>query len=136
MKITKGLIPAFFTIFIISSCTHAVKKEDLTGKWQYVKVENPEQTPPHFVPDDELRANNPSIRFTSNDRIIMIWGGKVLSQGTYKIEYPNIVYKEELPGGTRRDIRFLIKEFEDNKLVFQTQEADPIRVTAKKVSGR
>ncbi len=119
-------------LFLLQACTSSVKQEDLYGTWKYTKVENPNQTPPHSASEEELKENDPSIIFTSKGELKMIWGGKVLSHGTFKLEYPTIAYKEDLPGGSKRDIRFLIKKFDGKELVFETMEADAVRVTAKK----
>lgn len=121
----------FMLMMLLVACSSGIKQEDLLGTWKYLKVDKPEQEPPSSMPEDELKANHPSIVFTK-EKLRMIWGGKVLSQGTYKLEYPTIAYKEELPNGGKRDIRFLIKEFKDGQLVFQTMEPDPVRVTARK----
>ena len=123
----------FFLLFtcLFASCS-SPKTEDFYGSWEYIKVENPEQVPPRIASEEELKENSPSIVFHPDGKLEMIWGAKVLSHGTFKLEYPNIVYKEELDSGKSRDIRFLIKRFEKDSLVFQTQEADPVRVTARK----
>lgn len=116
------------------SCTPSVKQEDLYGTWKYTKVENPNQGTPNATSEDELKENDPSISFSASDSLKMIWGGKVLSRGTFKLEYPTIAYKEQLPGGTTRNIRFLIKKFANDEIVFETMEADAVRVTAKRTA--
>ncbi|WP_374166506.1 hypothetical protein [Arcticibacter sp. MXS-1] len=122
----------FPVLCLIISCGPSMKQEDLYGKWKYVKVENPERGQGQPTTGEELQENDPSVSFSPDGNLEMWWGGKVLSHGTYKLEYPNIVYTELLPGGSTRNIRFLIKKFGNNELVFQTQEADPVRVTARK----
>lgn len=117
---------------LVLACKPAVKQEDLYGTWKYVKVENPNQGPQAVTSEEELKENDPSVSFKQPGRLEMVWGGKVLSKGSFKLEYPTISYKEELPGGSVRDIRFLIKKFEGGELVFETMEADVVRVTARK----
>jgi len=116
---------------VSSACTRSVKDEDVYGVWQYIKVENPNQG--DITPDEELKENDPSIRFSEGNKLEMIWGGKVLSKGTYHIEYPVINYEENLKEQGSRKIKFLIKKLEDDILVFQTMEADAVRVTARKL---
>lgn len=118
-------------LVISSACTPSVKDVDVYGVWEYTKVENPNQGA--VTPDEELKENNPSIRFSEGNKLEMIWAGKVLSEGTYHIEYPVINYEENLKEQGKRKIKFLIKKFEDDILVFQTMEADAVRVTARKL---
>ncbi|WP_407426477.1 hypothetical protein [Arcticibacter sp.] len=118
-------------VIVSSACTRSVKDEEVLGIWQYIKIENPNQG--EVTPDEELKENDPSIRFSEGNKLEMIWGGKVLSEGTYHIEYPVINYQENLKERGSRKIRFLIKKFEDDILVFQTMEADAVRVTARKL---
>jgi len=62
----------------------------------------------------------------------MMWGGKVLSHGTYKIDQGNISYTEVLPDGKTRTFPFWIKKLTDKEIVFETKEDDAVRVTARK----
>ncbi len=119
---------------VLSSCSSPVKDEDFHGRWKYLEVSNPEQVPLHVQRGEELAHLDPSISFSPKGELVMNWGGKVLSHGTYTIEYPNIVYTEALDKGKSRVIRFLIKKFESDTLVFQTGEADPVRVKAVRVN--
>lgn len=118
-------------IIMFWGCTPSVEDKDVYGVWQYIKVENPNQG--EVTPDEELKENTPSIQFSEGNRLEMIWGGKVLSKGTYHIEYPVINYEENLQENGSRKIKFLIKKLEDDILVFQTMEADAVRVTARKL---
>jgi hypothetical protein len=127
-----------FTILITSlvlltfGCKSPVKPEQLYGEWKYTKVESPNQNPPYSMPDEEIAKENPSIKFTKNKDLIIIWGGKTLSYGKFKIEDRMIRYKENLPGGVTREFPFLIKEITDNKLVFETMNQDVSRFTSVK----
>lgn len=118
-------------LVVLSACTRSVEDGDIYGVWQYIKVENPNQGV--VTPDEELKENAPSIQFSKGNKLEMIWGGKVLSEGTYHIEYPVINYEEDLKEKGSRKIKFLIKKLEDDVLVFQTMEADAVRVTARKL---
>ncbi|WP_170827283.1 hypothetical protein [Arcticibacter eurypsychrophilus] len=110
--------------------------QDLYGEWKYIKVENPNQNPSNTTSEEELSANDPSISFTSKGDMVMIWGGKQLSHGTFKLEYPTISYQESMADGRIRSIRFLIKRFNQDILVFETMEADAVRVTARKMIAK
>lgn len=122
----------WLAVIAISGCSRSVKSEEMYGVWKYIQVENPNQGT--ITPAEEIEVNEPSIRFSPGNKLKMIWGGKVLSEGTYRIAYPVIEYRENLNEKGSRDIKFLIKKFEDNILVFQTMEADAVRVTARKVN--
>ena len=129
MLLSRVLILALLIMF--SGCTRSVENKYIYGVWQYVKVENPNQG--QVTPSEELKENNPSIQFSEGNKLEMIWGGKVLSEGTYHIAYPVINYEEDLKEKGSRKIKFLIKKLEDDILVFQTIEADAVRVTARKL---
>ncbi|PRY53568.1 hypothetical protein B0I27_10333 [Arcticibacter pallidicorallinus] len=132
MSLSRVFYLSIFILLVVSTaCNPAVNDEDLYGVWQYVKVENPNQG--SVTPDEELKENNPSIRFSKGKKLEMIWGGRALSEGTYHIEYPVINYEENLKEQGSRKIKFLIKKLEDGVLVFQTMEADAVRVTARKL---
>jgi hypothetical protein len=117
----------------LTSCKHQIDPKMLAGKWNYVKVENPySPTPPDTVSAAELKEKAPYIRLSENGVLMMMWGGKVLSHGTYKLVDGSISYTEELPDGKTRTFPFWIKELTDKQIVFETKEDDAIRVTAKK----
>ena len=118
---------------LLSSCVNPVKPEELYGEWKYVKVENPNQNPAYVMPQAEVSAANPSIIFTTRSELIIMWGGKRLSHGTFRMKENRIRYKEVLPGGTTREFPFLIKEISSDKLVFETMEQESSRITAVKI---
>lgn len=135
MGISRILTGCIVVILIgISACTRSLKDEDLYGVWQYVKIENPNQGT--VTPDEEVRENDPSIRFSDGNKLEMVWNGEILSHGTYHLQYPLINYREDLKEKGSREIKFLIKKLENDVLVFQTMEADAIRVTARKVDRK
>lgn len=127
----KSLLAVFAIILILSaSCTKSVKPEQLYGEWKYIKVENPNQNPPYIMPDEAVKAESPSIQFSKAKDLVIIWGGKRLSYGKFRMEDNMIRYKENLTGGVTREFPFLIKEISDEKLVFETMEQDATRITA------
>ena len=124
----------FITVILsFASCTKSVKPEELYGEWQYIKVESPRQNPPYIMPEEEVQAENPSIRFSKTYDLVIMWGGKRLSHGKFRMEDRMIRYKENLEDGTTREFPFLIKEITDDKLVFETMSQDLTRITAIRI---
>ena len=133
MKVNPFLIVLVSVLVLSAACTKSVKPEQLYGEWKYVKVENPNQNPPLVMPDEEVIAENPSIKFSRSNDLVIMWGGKRLSYGKFRMEDSMIRYKENLEGGATREFPFLITEITDDKLVFQTMEHDFTRITAQRV---
>jgi hypothetical protein len=125
----------YFTIvcmlLLIVSCKSSIKPADLYGKWKYTKVEHPKADPPDSLTKSELQASAPYIQFSDKDLVIM-WGGKILSHGTYLIDGDNIRYTEFLPEEGKRQFPFWISKFDGINLVFETTGAEGSRVTAVK----
>lgn len=114
-------------------CQGSIKPEKLYGDWKYVKVENLDKNQEEDnISDAELAEQNPSIHFSPDKKLQIIWGGKVLSEGTFRLEGNMIRYKENLPGGTTREFPFLVKKLDDKELVFETMSRQGTRVTAKR----
>jgi hypothetical protein len=134
MKMKASIFALVVTGLVLSSCKHHMDPKMLAGKWNYVKVENPySPNPPDTVSKQELLDKAPYIRLSSNGVLLMMWGGKILSHGTYKsADDDNISYTEELPDGKIRTFPFYIKELTDKEIIFETKEDDAVRVTAKK----
>jgi len=122
-------------IFILISCGGAVKQEDLYGNWDYIKVESPSNSEENLS-DQELLEAKPSISFTSSQDLTIMWGGKRLSYGKFRIEGNLIRYTENLGGGQSREFPFLISKLTDKELVFETMEQNATRVTAVRGSKR
>lgn len=122
---------AIALLFLLASCKPALKPADLYGTWKYIKVQNPNETPPDSVGHDELHEAEPSIRFTQTDSLIITWGGKILSKGKFTIENQNINYTEDIPGGTRK-FPFYVSKIDDKNIVFETLGEEGTRVTAVK----
>jgi len=128
----KYTLPFIAILFFIAACKPAIKPADLYGTWKYIKVENPNETPPDSVGHEALVEAGPSIRFTKSDSLIITWGGKVLSQGKFNIAASNIQYTEDLPGGKTRQFPFYISKITDKDLIFETLGEEGTRVTAVK----
>jgi len=116
---------------LFTACKHSVTATDLYGKWNYTKVENPDQSTPG-VSDNELQQQAPYIEFTKADSLRMVWGGKLLSHGTFTVDGTNIQYKEILSDGSTRIFPFYISSFKNNSMVFETLGKDISRVTVVK----
>ena len=121
-------------LFSLTACNSAIKPEELYGKWKYTKVEHPRATPPDTLSSAEITAAAPYIRFSQNNKLVMMWDNKVLSQGKFILDGHNIVYTENLPDGKTRTFPFWVSELTGNELVFETQGDDGSRVTAVKES--
>ncbi|SDS38730.1 hypothetical protein SAMN05216490_1064 [Mucilaginibacter mallensis] len=125
-------LPAVILLLLIAACKPAVKPENLYGTWKYIKVENPNETPPDSVSKSTLQEESPSIRFSKGDSLTIVWGGKILSHGTFVLDGMNIRYTEILPGGKTRTFPFYVSEITDKELIFETLGEEGTRVTAVK----
>jgi hypothetical protein len=119
-------------LLFFAACKSSINPEDLYGKWKYIKVENPNATPPDSVSSSDLQAQAPYIQFTKNNDLVIMWGGKVLSHGKFKTDGKNIRYTEALPDGKTREFPFWVMKLTDKEIVFETMGADGSRVTAVK----
>ncbi|MXV52247.1 hypothetical protein GS399_14810 [Pedobacter sp. HMF7647] len=110
-----------------------MKENDLYGTWKYIKVEDPNTHPPDTTSAEEIKFADPSITFHPNGKLEMIWEGKTLSHGTYKIDGNMIRYHELLDSGRTHDFPFLVSELSDSKIVFETmRREEATKVTAIK----
>ena len=123
---------SILVFLFFSTCKSAIKPEELYGKWKYIKVENPHATPPDSVSSAELGIQVPYIQFDNNNKLVIMWGGKVLSHGTFLTEGQKIIVKEELPDGKTRVFPFWVSKLTNRDLVFETGGKDGSRVTAIK----
>jgi hypothetical protein len=124
-------IPTIILLLFAASCKSSISPTELYGKWKYTRVEHPDE-PSDSVRSGDLAYNAPYIRFYNNDSLQMMWGGKILSHGTFTTEGRNIRYKEQLPDGTTRSFPFWVINLTDKEIVFETTGADKSRVTAVK----
>jgi hypothetical protein len=118
-------------ILLLASCKKQLTPQALYGRWNYVKVENPNSHPPNSVKHTELVAARPYIQFTK-DSLIIWWGGKELSHGTFKVAGDSIVMKEILPGNTTRVFAFHVSELTNKEIIFSTRGEEGSEVTAVK----
>jgi hypothetical protein len=125
-------LPAFILVLLITACKPALKPDSLYGTWKYIKVENPNETPPDSVSKSTLQEESPSIRITQGDSLTIIWGAKILSHGKFVIDGMNIRYTEILPGGKTRTFPFYVSEITDKELIFETLGEEGTKVTAVK----
>ncbi len=125
-------IVVLLAICLFASCKATISADDLYGRWKYIKVQNPNANPPDSVRGSELAIEAPYIQFTKNNRLTIIWGGKVLSQGNFSINGHNINYTESLPDGSTRKFPFWVSELTDREIIFETKGDDGSRVTAVK----
>ena len=122
----------FLIVACLFSCKMPISANDLYGKWKYIKVANPNANPPDSVSSDDLAAQAPYIQFTANNTLLIIWGGKVLSHGKFRLDGHNIQYTESLADGRTRTFPFWVSELTDKEIIFETKGEDGSRVTAVK----
>lgn len=129
----RNILTICSAIFVLASCKQKIKlaTDQLYGKWNYVKVENPFAHPPDSVKSDELKTEKPYILF-SKDSLQMWWGGGILSRGSYKVSGDSIVYKEILAGGQTRVFPMVVSKLTDKDIVFETTGEEGSLVTAVK----
>ncbi len=127
-----SFILAAALLFLFASCKPAVQPEQLYGKWKYIKVENPNSSPPDSVNSLELERQAPNILFTKSKDLVITWGGNVLSHGRFTTDGQSIVYTESMPDGKKRTFPFWVSKLTDKELIFETKGADGSRVTAVK----
>jgi len=120
-------------LFTLSACKPNLKPAQFYGTWKYIKVENPNETPPDSVGHEALQEASPSVRITSKDSLIITWGGQILSKGVFTIDHQNISYTEDMPGGGKRTFPFYVSKIDDKNIVFETLGEHGTRVTAIKV---
>ena len=125
-------IITFLIATVLSACTGGINAGILYGKWNYVKVGVPNSSPPDTVTHAELDENKPFINFSKNSQFNIIWGGKILSHGTYELSGSNIKVKEVLDGGKTRDFQFYVSDLTNRSITFETTGQGGSRVTALK----
>jgi hypothetical protein len=119
-------------LVLFASCQNAIKPEALYGKWKYIKIENNSVSSTTNVTSEQLESEEPYIRFSKNDSLLIWWGGKVLSHGSYKIRGDKIQFKEILTDGKIREFPFIVSKLDDKNLIFETNGDDGAKVTAVK----
>ena len=132
MRNTIFILLFILTAGIYTACRPAISPGKLYGKWHYIKVYKPEAFPPDSVSAMELEEMEPSIEFYKDNKLRILWGGKVLSQGSYTIDGSNIRFNDVFDDGTSREFPFYVSELSDKKIIFETLGKDGSRVTAVK----
>ena len=126
----KHLILTAIFFALLASCKPSIKPAYLYGKWNYIQVEHPDADPPDSLRHEEIVYNAPYIRFSKNNEVLMVWGGKVLSQGKFSTDGQKIRIEEYLPGGKTREFTFWVIKLTRKEIVFETTVEGKSRVTA------
>ena len=132
LNLNRSILLCLIITVLFTSCGPSLKPENLIGKWNYVKLENPGANPPSTEPDWKLKMDKPSIEFTKNNELTIYWGGKVLSHGTFTVDGKNIRYKQILADGRTNEFPFYVTQFDGKEMIFETQGKEGSRVTAVK----
>ena len=129
----RNILIISLALFLLASCKQQIKLSpaQLYGKWNYIKVENPNAHPPDSVKSEELKIQKPYL-LVSKDSLQLWWGGGILSKGTYTLAGDSIVYKEILPAGQTRVFPFIVSKLTAKDIVFETTGEDGSFVTAVK----
>ncbi|WP_426671031.1 hypothetical protein ACPPVU_07325 [Mucilaginibacter sp. McL0603] len=131
-SIKNKLIAGAAALALFASCKNTIQPDVLYGKWKYVKIENNSVSSTTNVTSEQLESEEPYIQFSKNDSLLIWWGGKVLSHGSYKIEGDKIQFKEILADGKTREFPFIVSKLDDKNLIFETTGDDGARVTTVK----
>ena len=131
----KSVLPIFLLFFVISitGCNYFTSEKDIIGEWKYMEIETLHEDPKDKISSKELQKLSPSIIFSEQGDLKIIWDEKMLSTGKYVLEGNIIRFTEKLPDGKTRQFPFLIVEINDQTLKFQTMVQDATIVTAKRI---
>jgi uncharacterized protein (TIGR03066 family) len=127
-----NVVVVLLIMLAFAACKPYIDANKLVGRWHYVKVEKAHVDLPDTVSRAELEDAKPYIEFANNGNVTIMWGGKILSHGKYKIDGKNIVYTESLPGGKTRTFPYYVTQFTDKEITFETTDDDGSRVKAIK----
>ena len=129
---TRNILLTAIVALLLASCVKIVKKEEIVGKWKYLKVGNPHISS-DSISESQLEMDAPYIVFSKNDSMMIWWGGKVLSHGSYKLDGATIHVKEVIDSTQKtRDFNFYILKLEGKDMEFETIGNDGTKVTAVK----
>ncbi len=123
------LFACAFSLLLFTACKDQLKFDKIYGRWEYTRLEHPSANPPSTEPDWKLKIEHPYIMFSGNVLTIW-WDDKVLSHGTFRVDAPNILYKEILPDGSTREFPFFVSKLTDTEIIFETLGTEGARVTA------
>lgn len=131
--INKTLLIFIPALLLLTACKHSIKPEVLYGNWKYIKVDKPKSDDPADTTSTaDLVANAAHISFSAQKQLVIYWGGKVFSHGTFNIDGDNINYTEQLADGKTRTFPFWVSKLDDKTIVFETLDKNGSRVTAIK----
>jgi len=132
IKTTTKFALAILLLFAVSACKSSISVDDLYGKWRYTTVMKPNAVRPDSVSSSDLRIQVPFIEFSKNGKYMIVWGGSLLSHGTFSVEGRDIWINEVLEDGSTRKFPFWVSKLTDKEITFETKGADASRVTAVK----
>lgn len=124
------MIPILSYFMLLNGCNYFTSQKDIIGEWKYIEVKTLHGDPKDEVSEDELKSLSPSIVFSKQGDLKIIWDKKLLSSGKYILEGNIIRFTEKLPDGKTRQFPFLIVDLDSHTLKFQTMVQDPTIVTA------
>ena len=124
-------VPLLFLLAFLG-CKSSVSPEQLYGKWNYIKLENPNANPPSSEPDWKLKMEKPYMEFSKNNDLVMYWNGAILAHGKFRTDGDKIQFNQVLDDGQKREFPFYVLELTDKQIVFETRGEDASRVTAAK----
>jgi hypothetical protein len=131
-SIKNNLVAGAAALALLASCQKAIKPGALYGKWKYTKIDNTSVSSTSNVTSEQLESEEPYIQFSKNDSLLIWWGGKILSHGSYKIDGNKIQVKEILADGKTREFPFIVSKLDNKNLIFETTGDEGARVTAIK----
>lgn len=131
MKTLGFPILTIISLFVVlTACSTGVKQEELVGQWNYISYKYPNQS--LNKPLADISKQKPYIIFTADGNCRIVSSGKTISKGSYYLDKQIIRYTEDLLGGQKRAIPFLIKSLTEKELVFQTMDSEVKVITAHK----
>lgn len=128
------LVVLLLSTLALFACKQPLKPELLHGKWNYTHIKELNNSPDSVTRLD-LEIQKPSIEFRRDGLLEMMWGGRLLSRGTYTIEGDEIVYREQLADGKTRTFPFVVTKLDEKEIVFATTDRNGARVTARKAGA-
>lgn len=127
----KYLLIVMSALLLFAACKPGIKPKMLYGTWKYTKLENADN-PSDSMDPYLLQSKSPSISFTKNDSVIIIWSDTVLLRGNFSIDGKDININQILPGGKTRQFPFSVFKLTDKQLIFESHGEDCSKVTAVK----
>lgn len=134
MKLFLYTILSFLAV-LLNGCSYFTSEKDIIGEWKYIEIKNLHGDPRDEISTEELKNLSPSIIFSKQGDLKIMWDNKLLSNGKYVLEGNIIRFTENLPEGKTRQFPFLIVEINNHTLKFQTMVQDATIVTAERKSN-